>query len=327
MQKIKVLFYGFRHGHIFGFYKYAVASETMEIVGCLEPDAEARAKAEAELGAWFPEKSYESWLTSDIDVVVVGLAFADRGAAIQKALAAGKHVMADKPVCITQEELDGIRELCETKRVKLGCLLDLRYLPQSLKAKEILQSGRLGEVRNVAFNGQHCLDYAHRPSWYFVPGMQGGTINDLAIHGVDLVRMLTGMEFTKIDAARTWNAYAERHSFFKDSALFMAQLENGAGVLADVSYSGPSQIFSMPVYWEFRFWCEKGMLTFSLVDDTVTIYEEGYKEPQIIHGSAPEYDCAQEFIREIETGSDLVTNNVIQSTQATLWLQQHADRN
>ena len=36
--------------------------------------------------------------------------------------------------------------------------------------------------------------------WYFEEGKHGGTINDIAIHGIDLVRYLTGKNVTKIGA-------------------------------------------------------------------------------------------------------------------------------
>jgi predicted dehydrogenase len=204
-------------------------------------------------------------------------------------------------------------------------MLDLRYIAQSIKAQEIIKSGELGEVRNIAFNGQHCIDYAHRPSWYFEEGMHGGTINDLAIHGIDLVRMISGLEISSIDAARVWNSYAYKHKDFKDSAIFMARLSNGGGLLADVSYSAPTQVFSMPTYWEFRFWCEKGLLTFSYTDKSVTVYKEGTSEP--IKYICDEYksDYLTEFISQIGSGRCAMTENILSSTECALRIQRIAD--
>ena len=200
---MKILFYGFRHGHINALYRKVEASPLFEIAGCIEPNDAARAAAETNLGAQFSGKTYTEWLATDIDAVAIGCAYGERGRAVIEAMKAGKHVIADKPVCTSLDELNTIRALTEQNGTKLACMLDLRYLPQTLRAKEILESDLLGGVRNIAFNGQHCIDYARRPAWYFEPGMHGGTINDLAIHGIDLVRLLTGMEIVHIDAART----------------------------------------------------------------------------------------------------------------------------
>lgn len=324
-MKIKLLFNGFRHNHILALYHKAAASDMVEIAGCIETDAPAREAAQKSLGIRFSDRSYDQWLATDIDVVAVGNAYGDRAEVIIKALSAGKHVIADKPICTDWVQLKKIRQLARDKGLKIVGMLDLRYLPQSLEAKKILDSGRLGQIRNISFSGQHCIDYAHRPGWYFEEGMHGGTINDLAIHGVDLVRMLTGQEITKIDSARIWNSYAYLHPHFKDSAVFMARLENGAGVLADVSYSAPSQVFSMPTYWEFRFWCEKGLLTFNYIDAAVTIYEEGTPEPITVNCPPATRDYLHELANEIN-GSAKATQNILKSTETVLLIQQAADK-
>ena len=322
---MKILFYGFRHGHANAFYKRVKNSGDAEVFACVEEDEKARKAAEASLGAVFSDKSYEELLCSDADVVAVGKAFGDRGKAVIAALRAGKHVIADKPLCTSLEELSEIRKLSRENNLAVSCLLDLRYLPQTLRAKELLDSKRLGEVKIISVNGQHCIDYAHRPAWYFEKGMHGGTINDLAIHGIDLVRYLTGLEFSLVTAARVWNAYAVKNEDFKDSAVFMAELENGAEVIADVSYSAPSQVFSMPTYWEFRFWCEKGLLTFNYVNGRVTLFEEGSPKPKRLAGRASKADPLTDLYTEIKTGKRDFTESVLRSTETALRIQQIAD--
>lgn len=323
---MKLLFYGFRHSHIYALYQKASESESVDIVACIEPNTAARSNAEQALGVVFTERSYDELLGTDIDAVAIGCAYGDRGQAVIKALKAGKHVIADKPLCTRWEELTEIRAISEEKNLKIACMLELRYLPQVLRAKEILDSGRLGQVRNLAFNGQHCIDYAHRPTWYFEENMHGGTINDLAIHGIDLVRRLTGLEFQKIDAARVWNAYATKHKGFKDSAIFMARLENGAGVLADVSYSAPSQVFSLPTYWEFRVWCDKGMLSFHYTDGKVTLYEEGTPNAVLLAGTEVNTDYLLDFVKDCTTSDRSETEEMLRSTATALRIQQEADK-
>ena len=321
---IKILFNGFRHGHINVLYKKVCESSVCEVAGCIEENEEARILAEENLGINFSEKSYEEWLKTDIDAVAIGDAYGRRGKEIILALKHGKHVITDKPVCITTEELSEIKSLCQKNNLKISCMLDLRYVPQMLLANEILKSGELGEVKNIAFNGQHCIDYANRPKWYFEEGMHGGTINDLAIHGIDLVRMFTGMEFTKVDAARVWNSYAYKNKDFKDCALFMARLSNGAGVIADVSYSAPKQVSPLPTYWEFRIWCEKGMISFCCADLAVTVYKE--ESSKRIESVENKTDYLDEFVKSIETNDNSITQNVLKSTETALYIQSVADK-
>jgi len=325
---MKILFYGFRHSHIYALYNKVTGSEAFEIAGCIEADADARTAAEKQLGANFTNQSYSDILASDIDVVAIGTAYGDRGKAVISALEAGKHVIADKPVCTSQKELDVIERLATEKGLSVVCMLELRYLPQALKAKEIIRGGELGEVRNISIFGQHCLNYGQRPMWYFEEGMHGGTINDIAIHGVDLVRMITGLEIEKTDMARTWNAYAAKQRHFNDCAVFAARLTNGAELISDVSYSAPQQVFSMPTYWEFRFWCDKGMLTFSYAGKDVTLYRNGATSPETV-------DCADmnngrdylsDLIYAINSGDNSHTKELIASTRTVLKIQQVADK-
>ena len=327
MKKLRILFCGFRHGHINGLYKKVAASDIAEIAGCVEANTEAREAAERGLGASFSDKSYEEWLKDgDFDAVAIGGAYGERGAHVIAALRAGKHIIADKPLCTSLEELSEIRRLSEEKNLKIGCMLDLRYIPQTLRAKEILHSGRLGEIKNLSFTGQHALNYGTRPSWYFEEGMHGGTVNDLSIHGVDIVRMLTRSEFCGVDGVRLWNSFAKEEKQFKDSAVFMARLESGAEVLADVSYSAPSQVFSMPTYWDFKFWCERGLLTYNFIENAVVVYEEGKPEPQRIEGIDSDNDYLSELAREIEDDTRCVTENVLRSTETALLIQREADK-
>ena len=322
----KLLFYGFRHGHVNAFYQKVAESPLFDCFGCVEENESARKSAEQALGAHFEDKSYDEWLTEKFDAVVIGCAYGERGAAIIKALEAGKHVIADKPICTKKEELDRIRTLAREKNLTVHCMLDLRYLPQSVRACELLASKRLGEVRSVAFNGQHCLDLGNRPAWYFEEGMHGGTINDLAVHGVDLVRILTGLEFAEIDAARTWNAYDTVHPNFEDSAVFMARLSNGASVLADISYSSPKVPYLLPSYWEFRIFCERGMLSFDYAEPTVSVFEEGSAAPEILDGHAPALSVLEEFSAAIASRDLAVTESVLASSESVLKIQAEADR-
>lgn len=323
---MKILFNGFQHGHVDLLYRQALRMPELKIAACLEEDEKAASAASGRLGIPISQDSYDAWLSRDIDIVVIGKKYGERGRAVIRALTAGRHVISDKPLCTRMEELDEIERLVTEKQLKLGCMLDLRDLPQVNRAKELLKERCLGEVRNISFSGQHYIDYSNRPSWYFEKDMHGGTINDLAIHGIDLVRELTSLEIEKVDGVRTWNAYAVRNPEFKDSAVFLARLSNGAELLADVSYSAPAQVFSMPTYWNFKIWCERGLLTFQYTDSRVTVFREGVTEPQILEGIAPEKGYFERFIEDIRENSGAGTRSVIASTRTALRIQKEADR-
>ena len=111
MNCMNILFYGFRHGHIYTLYRTAKARSDVRIVACVEENEEAREKAAKELGVEFDQRDFAQLLQEDIDAVAIGGRYGDRGAAIIQALKAGKHVIADKPICTSLEELEEIQDV------------------------------------------------------------------------------------------------------------------------------------------------------------------------------------------------------------------------
>ena len=316
---MKLLFCGFQHGHILGLYEKAKVNNDVEIVACIESDEKRKAALADKVV--FDANDYDFWLTQDVDIVAVGGKYGERGQMVIKALEAGKHVIADKPICTSLKELKKIEKLARAKNLKVACMFDLRYTASTLTAKRLLDRKELGEVCNISFTGQHCIDYAHRPSWYFEKGMHGGTLNDLAIHGLDLVEFMTGLTIDKVQAARCWNRYATRHPKFKDCAMFLAKLSNGGGLVADVSYSAPSQVFSMPTYWDFKIWCERGLITFAATQNKVTMYAEGSPAPIVLEETHACGDWLADLILEIRSGNNAFTESVFRSSRQALKLQ------
>ena len=266
---INLAFAGFRHSHILSLYNAAITDENVNIVGCFEQSPAESILTDA---VSLTYASYEEVLNdAQVDAVAIGDYYAKRGQMVIAALKAGKHVICDKPLCTSLDELDSIEALVRETGLKVCCMLDLRYMPQIKTVQKLIAEDKIGEIVNVSFTGQHCLDYENRPGWYFEDGKHGGTINDIAIHGIDLVRLLTQKELTKVNCARTWNAFADKTPHFKDCAQFMAEFDN-VSVMADISYAGPKCSCILPTYWEFTFWGKKGMLKFNYASSDLLVY-------------------------------------------------------
>lgn len=327
---VKIAFAGFRHGHINALYKLAEENPNVEIVAAYEENADARAAAEAELGVRFTHDSYEDMLKEeDIDVIAIGDYYSIRGSLAIKALKAGKHVYSDKPLCTSLDELDEIEKLAKEKDLKVGCMLDMRYNKNVQPVRNFIKEGKLGEVHAIFFSGQHPLMYGTRPGWYFEEGKHGGTINDIAIHGIDFVEYVTGLSMKDVIAARCWNAFATEVPSFKDCAQFMVELDNGAGLMADVSYAAPnSSGYTLPFYWRFTIWGTKGVMEFKVGSDDILVALDGKPGTETIE--VPDVDtgdCLSVFLDELEgKDTDIDTESVIKATRDTLTIQEFADR-
>lgn len=317
---MNIAFAGFRHSHIFSLYDKAM--KYAHVSGCFEEDAKERKIVEESKKIKFNYSSYEEILCDkSVDAVAIGDYYGKRGKMVIDALKCGKHVICDKPICTALSELDEIERLVNKTGLKVSCMLDLRYMPQVQKAKEIIRSGALGKVHIVSFTGQHPLDYGKRPMWYFEEGKHGGTINDIAIHGIDLVRYITGENLSKVDFARCWNAFAKDEPHFKDCAQFNVRMGDMT-VTGDVSYSAPS--FAHPFYWNFCFWGEKGMVNFNRMDRNLYLYKADSKE--IIECDDRETDYMRDFIYEVNgKETQMNTYDILMSQRQVLRIQKTAD--
>lgn len=320
---MNIAFAGFRHSHIFSLYDAALQSEMIHISGCYEENPSERENIAKTRGIKFTYAAYEELLNDEtVNAVAIGDYYGKRGKMVIEALEHGKHVICDKPICTDLNELDKIERISAEKNLQVGCMLELRYMPQTMKAKELIESGALGDIHIVSFTGQHPLNFASRPKWYFEEGKHGGTINDIAIHGIDLVRFLTKKNLTKVDYARTWNAFADKAPDFKDCGQFMIEMDD-MSLMADVSYAAPSFSGLMPTYWSFYFWGSKGMMNFNLQDPNLYIFRET-KETIACTGGQPEY--LRDFIHETN-GIRTIMNSgeIIESQRQTLKIQKFAD--
>ncbi|MBR5219945.1 MAG: Gfo/Idh/MocA family oxidoreductase [Clostridia bacterium] len=336
---MNLAFVGFKHRHTGAIYQEAMADPNITVLGAWEDTEEGRALADG-LGLAFNYPTLESVLNDPrVDAVCLGGSFGERGGEAIAALRAGKHVYADKPVCTSLAEIDEIEALASAKNLKVGCYLTLRFSQGIRNLREMIADGTLGEIGCINMTAQHPLQYGSRPMWYFAPGQHGGTINDIAIHGVDLVRFITGMGIKNVTAARTWNHFATEEPDFRDCGQFMAELDNGAGFMADVSYAAPASCgFSLETYWRMTFWGTRGVAEYKMkgagtagidADSAVLLQValQGSKGFTPMELKSYNVTGLGEFVREINGETDLLINteDVIRSSREVLTIQAAAD--
>ena len=328
----KIAFAGLRHGHINSLYNEAVNSAELEICAICEEDAAARQAfltAHPESKAPVYDSLEKMLAEAGCDIVAIGDYYGKRGSVAIAALKAGKHVIADKPLCTSLAELGLIEKLSKEKHLAIGLMLDLRTNDHFVKAREIILSGKLGKIAQIQFGGQHPLLLDSRPHWYFEPGKHGGTINDIAIHAIDYIPWLTGLEIKSFAAARTWKAFDSKCDCFNDAAQFMLIMDNGCGILGDVSYSEPdSHGYKMPHYWRFTVWGTKGVIEFNSVEKKITAWIQGETAARTIEAApyaGPRY--LDWFLMDVAgKKAELDTALVLKRTRQALELQQLADK-
>jgi predicted dehydrogenase len=119
------------------------------------------------------------------------------------ALAAGKHVLCEKPTALNADQADAMLEAMKAHSHKLALIdHELRFLPSVQLAKTMVARGDIGAVRYV--NGQIISNARADPvrewNWWSDKSRGGGLLGALGSHQIDLVRYVLGAEVTAISA-------------------------------------------------------------------------------------------------------------------------------
>ena len=149
-------------------------------------------------GFGFPEVA-DDWRKvidrSDVDVVYVTAPNMLHEAVAVAAADAGKAVFCEKPVGGKPEQTVRIAAAAERAGVITGVGYNYRWAPLVQHAKQLIESGRLGEITN--YRGRFFSMYGADPmgllSWRFMVDEAGyGVSSDILSHAVDLATMLVG---------------------------------------------------------------------------------------------------------------------------------------
>ena len=173
----------------------------------------------------------------DVEAVYIGTPVFVHGEQIKKAVDAGKHVLCEKPLCLSIKETEKVIEYCEKKGVVLQVGFMMRYHGYHIKAKEIIDNGELGSP--VMGRGQLTCWYPPiEGAWRQDPAKGGGgALMDMAIHSVDILRYLFG----EVDSVSSFNG-TKTHSYpVDDSGVIMMQFKNGAYGVCDSFFNIPDE--------------------------------------------------------------------------------------
>jgi predicted dehydrogenase len=162
-------------------------------------------RAAATLGL---ERAYASVddLLSDPDVGSVHLASPNRlhHDHVMAALAAGKHVICEKPLAMTSAQTAALVAASKARPGQMAAVnYNLRFYPLSLQARALVRSGTLGDVLHV--HGSYVQDWLLYPTdfnWRVLRS-EGGelrAVGDIGTHWLDLVAFVTGLEVEAVMA-------------------------------------------------------------------------------------------------------------------------------
>jgi predicted dehydrogenase len=143
-------------------------------------------------------EEFDECLRSDeVDAVFVALPNHLHHPYTLRSARAGKHVLCEKPMALTEEECREMAEEAERNRVQLMIAYRLHFERANLKAVQIARAGRLGDLR--IFNSLFCMQ-VEDGNVRLQAASGGGTLYDIGIYCINAARHLFGDEPVEVFA-------------------------------------------------------------------------------------------------------------------------------
>lgn len=147
------------------------------------------------------------------------------------------HIVTEKPLTTTLDDLQRVRQAMTHSRSKLTMLLTMRSEGKYRLMRELVAEGKIGTVCQVTAQKSYRLGM--RPEWQKSRARLGGVIAYVGIHSLDLIRWTTGLDFTHV-AAFHGNLGTPAFGESEDHASLLLKLSNGASVTARIDYLRPA---------------------------------------------------------------------------------------
>ena len=235
------------------------------VQGVLGSSAERAASRAEQLGLPRGYASLGELLADDrVEVVHVTSPNHLHHAQVCEILAAGRHVVCEKPLALTSEQSgELVRLAAETGRVN-AVNFNIRFYPLNQHAREIVADGALGEVRLVT--GRYFQDWLLLETdwnWRLEPdrGGQLRAVGDIGSHWLDLLTFITGQRIVSVMAdlatfipmrrqpagrVETFSTEraaetVEREIETEDTATILLRFENGARGSVAISQLSPGR--------------------------------------------------------------------------------------
>jgi predicted dehydrogenase len=180
-----------------------------------------------------------------VEAVVVATINSALAEASATAIRAGKNVLVEKPAGISAQQIDELIALAKKHNVCVRVGFNHRYHPAFIKAREIFDSGVMGELMFIRARYGHGGRIGYDQEWRADPKLSGGgELIDQGIHLIDLASWFLG-EFKKVEghtATYFWNMPVD------DNAFLSLQTAKGQTAWLQASCTEWKNLFSFEIY-------------------------------------------------------------------------------
>jgi predicted dehydrogenase len=275
---------GIVDAHIRGYRAYADVIEVTAVADVIDETARRRA---AELGAAAYTDFRQMILETDLDAVDICLPHHLHAEAIVSAAQAGKHILCEKPLCLTVEQASKVQQAVSTAGVTLMCAHNQLFLPAVSTAKHLLNEGILGTVYEVRITDTFYNDFnPQNMGWRATAATSGGgELMDTGYHPTYL--MLHLADGSPVEATALLSRHRLRFMDSEDSAQVLVRFDNGI-----VGHLVTSWAYDPP----------PGTERFSVVGERGSLHSDGTSLTVTLRGSDSQtydFEAVDTYVSEI----------------------------
>src|SRR5690625_6675002 len=290
---------------------YATVADRAKVTAIADVDAEALSRREAETGATGYADFKELVKDANVDAVDICLPHHLHTPAILAAAEAGKHILCEKPLCLSPEEATQVSEAVQKAGVTLMCAHNQLFMPAVAKAKEIVDSGALGPIYEVRTTDSFYNDFdPDSMGWRANAATSGGgELIDTGYHPTYLMLHLAGA--VPVSAFAMLSTHRLKFMEGEDSAQVLVRFDNGAVGQMVTSWA----YMAAPGTDRFSVVGEKGSL--SSDGSTLRVHVRGEEEQVFEHESVDTFGRSEEHTSELQSRGHLVCRLLLEKKKRT----------
>jgi len=167
---------------------------------------------------------------ADVQAVAVTVPQQFRREIVLAAIAAGKHILSEKPIAYSPAQAEELLSAAEKAGLVFGMVHNYHFLPEYRQIKSLLEAGTIGDVRHITMQYLGVIDNPgaaeYQADWRHKLGAGGGVTMDM-IHAVYLTEWLMGAPAQQVSAFVDAPTYAQRQPEVEDLALIQAAFPAG----------------------------------------------------------------------------------------------------
>ncbi|MGQ9731911.1 MAG: Gfo/Idh/MocA family protein [Candidatus Zipacnadales bacterium] len=232
----------------------------------------------------------------EIDVVDICLPTFLHAPMVTQALAAGVHVICEKPMALTVEACDEMLAAAKEHGKMLFLAHCIRFWPEYEVLAKYIRDGHLGRLVSLKLTRISPSPFWSQGGWLNDPEKSGGALLDLHIHDADFIMSVLGMPPAVYSRAGSLTPAGPKVDHVVTHYLYENML-----VVAEGGWTMPP---NYPFEMAFEALGEKGCLTFSTSHDPMlTFYpREGGAE-------TPSYRATTGYLQELEYFTDCIAHD------------------